>query len=93
MLWDRISLARPPALPFCSGGGLALRTSPLAKASPPCPAVESRNPRPDRVCKCEVQILVLHPSIPLAVRVPCFWKSWGLGHRYACRFSERATGF
>jgi hypothetical protein len=46
MLWDRISLARPPALPFCSGGGLALRTSPLAKAPPPGPSLERRNPRP-----------------------------------------------
>lgn len=91
MLWDRISLARPPALPFCSGGGLALRTSPLARARPPGPALERRDSQP-----C-VQVWGASPgpapSIPLAVRVPCLGKSWGLGHRYAGRFSERATGF
>lgn len=46
MLWDRISLARSPALPFCSGGGLALRTNPLIRAWPPGPALERRDPRP-----------------------------------------------
>lgn len=91
MLWDRISLARPPALPFCSGGGLALRTSPLVRARPLGRVLERRDPR------AGVQVWGANPgpapSIPLAVHVPCLGKSWGLGHRYEGGFSERATGF
>lgn len=45
-------------------------------------------------CASVVQILVLHPSIPLTIHVPCLGKSWGLGHgTRAGGFSEHATGF
>lgn len=79
MLWDRISLARPPALPSYSGGGLALRTSPLARARPLSVPLWSATIY-DRVCKSGAQILVLHPSIhPLGCPCPLPWEELGVG--------------
>lgn len=82
MLWDRISLARappPPALRSCSGGGLALRTSPLARALSLLVWLWSAAIY-DRVYKCGAQILVLHASIhPLGCPCPLPWEELGVG--------------
>lgn len=78
-----------PVRPFLWGGGLALRSGPLARARPPSPALQRGDPG--------VQAWGAEPApSPLgspAVRAPCLGKSWWLGRRYTGRFSEHATGF